>query len=138
MYQNFIVFSGFSKISGTLGRARLLSVPGFYRFLWFFEKIWYTFESETLRCTRLLYVFSGFSKNPGTLRRIRLLGVPDSSGFSRKSGRFFVEGRTFEGGWTNNKNCHFLIFLISFLALAADKTPRMTSCQRILGAWKCL
>ena len=45
------------------------------------------------------------------------------SGFSRKSGIFFVEGRTSRRKGANNKNCYFLIFLISFLALAADKTP---------------
>ena len=82
--------------------------------------------------------FSGFLKKSGTLGRMKLLGVPEFSGFSRKSVRFFVEGRTSGGGRANNKNCHFLFFLINFLALAADKTPRMTSCQRILGAWKCL
>ena len=82
--------------------------------------------------------FSEFLKSSGTLGRIRFLDVPEFSGFSRKSGGFFVEGLTSRGGGANNKNCHFLFFLISFLALDADKTPRMTSCQRILGAWKYL
>ena len=81
----------------------------FIGFLWISENIWYTFESETPRCTRVLRIF-------------------------KKSTRFFVEGRTSRGGGSDNKNCHFLFFLISFLAFDADKTPWITSCQRILGA----
>ena len=46
MYQSFIGFSGFSKKLGTLGGVSLLSVPEFYRFLWIFEIIWYTWENE--------------------------------------------------------------------------------------------
>ena len=83
MYQSFIGFSGFSKKLGTLGGVSLLSVPEFYRFLWIFEIIWYTWENEALGCTRTLEGFSGFPKISGTLLRVRLLGVPEFSGFSK-------------------------------------------------------
>ena len=53
----FIGFSGFSKISGTLRRMRLLSAPEFYRILWIFKIIWYTWENETPACTRILRIF---------------------------------------------------------------------------------
>ena len=56
----FIVFSGFLKNSGTLGRMRLLRVPEFYGFLWDFENFWYTFEDEPLACTRILFVSLDF------------------------------------------------------------------------------
>ena len=97
MYQIFIGFSGFLKNPGTLWRTRHLDVLEFYRFLWFLKIIWYTLENETLGCTRGFMEFSGFLKPSGTLGRMRLLGVPDFSGFSRKSGGFFVEGRTSKG-----------------------------------------
>ena len=83
MYQSFMGFSGFLKNSGTLWRMRLLGVPEFYRFLWIFEIIWYTWENEALGCTRTLEGFSGFPKISGTLLRVRLLGVPEFSGFSK-------------------------------------------------------
>ena len=51
-----------------------------------------------------------YIKNSGTPWGMSLLGVPEFSGFSRKSGRFFVEGRTSKGDQTNNKNYHFCSF----------------------------
>ena len=56
MYQNSMGFSGFLKNSGTLWRIRLLRVLEFYRFLWFFEKLWYTLVHEALKCTRILWI----------------------------------------------------------------------------------
>ena len=63
MYQNSMGFSGFLKNSGTLWRMRLLGVPEFYRVLWIFEKLWYTWVSETLGCTRVLQVSLDFQNN---------------------------------------------------------------------------
>ena len=54
---------------------RRLGVPEFYRVLWFFEIIWYTWENETPRCTRGFMDFSGFLKTSGTLSSMSLLGV---------------------------------------------------------------
>ena len=62
MYQIFIVSSGFLKKSGTLWKVRLLGVPEFYRFLWILEKLWYTLENETPRCTRILWFPLDFQK----------------------------------------------------------------------------
>ena len=59
------VFIGFLWIfekTGTLESVRLLCVPGFYGVLWILEKIWYTLESEILRCTRSLWGSLDFQK----------------------------------------------------------------------------
>ena len=62
MYQNSMGFSGFLKNSGTLWCMRLLSVPGFYGFLWFLEKLWYILRVEALECTKILWDSLFFQK----------------------------------------------------------------------------
>ena len=156
-------FSGFLKTSGTLGKMSLLRVPEVlwgsldfwkplvhleewdswvyqraYGVLWIFEDLWYTWENEIPGVPEGYRVLWFFEIILGEWDFCMYQNSIVFSGFSRKSGIFFVEGRTSRRKGANNKNCYFLIFLISFPALAADKTPRITSCQRILGAWKCL
>ena len=86
------VFIGFLWIlekTGTLLRVRLLGVPEFYGVLWILEIIWYTLESEILRCTRILWGSSGFLKKLVHLRARGSCVYQDSIGFcefSRKSG----------------------------------------------------
>ncbi len=40
----------------------LLSVLGFYAFLLIFKNIWYTWENEILKCTRILWFSLDFQK----------------------------------------------------------------------------
>ena len=138
VYQSSIEFSGFLKNSGTLWELRLLSVPGFYRVLWFFEKTLVHLGVRGSWVYQIFMVFSGFSKNLvhfGEWNSWVYQNSPDFQenlvDFSWRDGLLWKNRPIYE-------KCHFLFFLISFLAFDADKTPRMTSCQRILGAWKCL